>query len=55
VSFAMSTEAGEVVLHPVTAAAVPGHLAVLALWALGLYAVGFTFFVLSQRRFADEV
>jgi ABC-type polysaccharide/polyol phosphate export permease len=51
VSFAM----GDTVLHPVTIAAIPGHLAVFALWALGLYAVGFTFFVLSQRRFADEV
>jgi hypothetical protein len=46
---------GDTVLHPVTIAAIPGHLAVFALWALGLDAVGFTFFVLSQRRFADEV
>jgi hypothetical protein len=28
---------------------------VLALWALGAYALGYAFFVFSQRRFADEV
>ena len=36
-------------------AAVPHHLLVFAAWALGAYAVGYCFFVLSQRRFADEV
>jgi lipopolysaccharide transport system permease protein len=36
-------------------AAVPGHLAVFACWALGAFVVGYGFFVLSQRRFADEV
>lgn len=45
---------GEVV-HPVSLGAVGGHLAVLALWALGTYVVGYATFVLSQRRFADEV
>ncbi len=38
-----------------SSAAVPGHLAVFALWALGAYVVGYAFFVFSQRRFADEV
>jgi ABC-type polysaccharide/polyol phosphate export permease len=46
---------GERVMHPVSVAAIPTHLGVLALWALGAYALGYTFFVLSQRRFADEV
>jgi len=39
----------------VSAADVPWHLAQLALWALVTYALGYAFFVLSQRRFADEV
>ncbi len=43
------------VLTPVSVAAVPGHLAVFALWAFGAYALGYAFFVHSQRRFADEV
>jgi lipopolysaccharide transport system permease protein len=43
------------VMHPVVAADVPLHLGVLALWGLGTYALGYTFFVFSQRRFADEV
>ncbi len=47
--------AGERVMHPVSVADIPMHLGVLALWALGAYALGYTFFVLSQRRFADEV
>jgi lipopolysaccharide transport system permease protein len=42
-------------MHPVSVAAIPEHLGVLALWALGAYAVGYTVFVFSQRRFADEV
>ena len=33
-----------------------GHsLAVFAIWAVGAFIVGHVFFVLSQRRFADEV
>ena len=36
-------------------AAVPQHVLVFAAWALGAYVVGYAFFVLSQRRFADEV
>jgi ABC-type polysaccharide/polyol phosphate export permease len=41
---------------PVTSvSAVPQHLAVFAVWAVGAYVVGYGFFVLSQRRFADEV
>lgn len=59
VSFSVESEvAGQKVLtafHPVTVAEIPEHLAVFALWALGVYAVGYAFFVLSQRRFADEV
>jgi lipopolysaccharide transport system permease protein len=43
------------VMHPVVSADVPLHLGVLALWGLGSYALGYTFFVFSQRRFADEV
>ena len=42
-------------MHPVSVAAIPAHIGVLALWALGIYALGYTFFVFSQRRFADEV
>ena len=34
---------------------IPHHLLVFGLWALGLFLVGFTTFVLAQRRFADEV
>ena len=41
--------------HAVSVAAVPAHLALFALWALGAYALGYVFFVLAQRRFADEV
>ena len=36
-------------------AAIGHHLSVFGLWGLGALVVGFTFFVLSQRRFADEV
>lgn len=43
------------VLTPVSSAAIPGHLAIFLLWTLGVYALGYGFFVLSQRRFADEV
>ena len=43
------------VLMPVSVAAIPEHLGMFALWALGIYVVGYSFFVLSQRRFADEV
>jgi ABC-type polysaccharide/polyol phosphate export permease len=43
------------VMNPVSVAAIPAHVGVLALWALGAYAVGYTVFVFSQRRFADEV
>jgi ABC-type polysaccharide/polyol phosphate export permease len=39
----------------VTSAAVPDALLRFALWALGSYAIGYAFFVLAQRRFADEV
>jgi ABC-type polysaccharide/polyol phosphate export permease len=45
---------GELV-HPVSQAAVPGHLLVLACWAVGTYVVGYVLFLLLQRRFADEV
>jgi ABC-type polysaccharide/polyol phosphate export permease len=42
-------------MQPVVAAHIPEHLATFALWALASYAVGYTFFTFSQRRFADEV
>lgn len=42
-------------LHAIDTAAIPGHIAVFALWAAGAFVVGYTVFVLSQRRFADEV
>lgn len=45
---------GEIV-HPVSTAAVGPHLFTFALWAVGAYVVGYSTFVLSQRRFADEV
>jgi ABC-type polysaccharide/polyol phosphate export permease len=51
----VSIPLGERVLQPVSVAAVPGHLGHLALFALGSYVLGHGFFVLSQRRFADEV
>jgi lipopolysaccharide transport system permease protein len=35
--------------------ALPHALLVFALWALAVYAAGYAFFVLCQRRFADEV
>jgi ABC-type polysaccharide/polyol phosphate export permease len=44
-----------VTMHPVSVAAIPDHLAIFALWAIGAYALGYTVFVFSQRRFADEV
>jgi lipopolysaccharide transport system permease protein len=43
------------IVRPVSVDAIPGHLGVLLLWALGAYVVGYAFFVHSQRRFADEV
>ena len=46
---------GDGVVQPVSLAAVPMHVAVFALWALAAYALGYAFFVFSQRRFADEV
>ncbi|HED66193.1 MAG TPA: ABC transporter permease [Planctomycetes bacterium] len=39
----------------VSVEAIGPHLAVLAAWAVGFYVLGFAFFVLCQRRFADEV
>jgi lipopolysaccharide transport system permease protein len=42
-------------IHPVVVADIPGHVGVLLLWALVTYALGYAFFVFSQRRFADEV
>lgn len=42
-------------ITPVSTAATAGHFAWFALAALGTYAFGYAFFVLSQRRFADEV
>ncbi len=35
--------------------AIPEHLMIFGFWALGFYVVGMSFFVLAQRRFADEV
>ena len=32
-----------------------GSILTFAVWSLGVYAVGYAFFVLAQRRFADEV
>jgi hypothetical protein len=51
----VSVTSGEQVFRPVVVADIPGHVGVLALWALGAYALGYAFFVFSQRRFADEV
>lgn len=39
----------------VSVAAIPAHLGVFALWALGAFVLGHAFFVFCQRRFADEV
>jgi len=39
----------------VSVAEIPQHLLVFGAWALGAYALGYGFFVLAQRRFADEV
>lgn len=41
--------------HVVSVAAIPHHLLVFAVWAFCAYALGYGFFVLAQRRFADEV
>jgi len=41
--------------YVVSVAAIPQHLFVFALWAVGAYVVGYAFFVSAQRRFADEV
>jgi ABC-type polysaccharide/polyol phosphate export permease len=48
-------QVGGNVIRPVVVADIPMHLGVLGLWAAGTYALGYTFFVFSQRRFADEV
>ena len=37
------------------ASAVGHHLGIFAIWAVGAYIVGYAMFVVSQRRFADEV
>jgi ABC-type polysaccharide/polyol phosphate export permease len=39
----------------VSTAAIPHATAVFAAWAVGTFLVGYGFFVLSQRKFADEV
>lgn len=39
----------------VSVASIPHHLLVFGAWAVGAYALGYGFFVLAQRRFADEV
>lgn len=39
----------------VSSASVPHHLWSFGLWAVGAYVLGYAFFVLAQRRFADEV
>ena len=39
----------------VSVAAIPGHVATFSIWAVAAFALGYGFFILSQRRFADEV
>ena len=39
----------------VSVEAIPEHLATFAIWAVILYGIGYALFVLSERRFADEV
>ena len=51
----VSVMAEKRLMQPVVAADIPAHLGSFALWALGIYAVGYAFFTFSQRRFADEV
>ena len=41
--------------RPVSTATIGAHLANFCRWALGVYVVGYAFFTLSERRFADEV
>jgi len=41
--------------YAVSSDAVGEHLAVFSVWAVVFYVLGFAFFVLCQRRFADEV
>lgn len=41
--------------YVISVAKIPGHVAAFVPWALGSYVLGYAFFVLSQRRFADEV
>ena len=45
----------EKTFHPVSTGAIAHHLGIFALWTFGAYIVGYTFFTLSERRFADEV
>lgn len=42
-------------IHLIDPAEIPGHVATFALWAVCAFVLGYTVFVLSQRRFADEV
>jgi len=39
----------------VSVAAIGQHVAIFSVWAVAFYVIGFAFFVLCQRRFADEV
>ena len=39
----------------VSSAAIPEHLVTFAIWAVAAYVLGYALFVLSERRFADEV
>jgi ABC-type polysaccharide/polyol phosphate export permease len=39
----------------VSVAAIPAHLLTFGAWAVGAYVLGYAFFVMAQRRFADEV
>lgn len=39
----------------VSTAGIPSAVLVFSAWAIGAFVVGYAFFVLSQRRFADEV
>lgn len=48
--------AGVLVDTPVVeTGAIAGHIVVFSLWAVAVFVLGYTVFVLSQRRFADEV
>ena len=51
----LGVQLGGAPVEVVSTAAIGRHVLVFSAWALAAYALGYAVFVVSKRRFADEV